>query len=247
MRATDHVDQQRAFYDSREHGHLQTWEGDLYAAKLARKLAVRLGIGPSHRVLEVGAGFGRFTFPLLSHCGAILAVDLSAKALNRLEVARGEREIPEARCRTLCGDLDTLDVEALGGPFDFVVGFFLLHHLHDFATSIAGLAKLLAPGGRMAFIEPNRRNPAFLAQVACCADMTWAEEKGMFRLSRAKVERAYRASGLTPLARNAFGFFPPQLFNRFAWARSLEDGLEVVRVFDPILPFLLLAAESRGE
>ena len=56
-----HVKEQKEFYASGSHEHLRAREADLYAAKLAR----RSGMRSSDRVLEVGAGFGRFTFPLL--------------------------------------------------------------------------------------------------------------------------------------------------------------------------------------
>jgi hypothetical protein len=94
----------------------------------------------------------------------------------------------------------------------------------------------------MAFVEPNRRNPLFLAQVACCADMSWAEEKGMFRLSARRVESAFDAAGLEPAPTRRFGFFPPQVVNRFAAARRLEARLEAARLLRPVLPFLLLGA-----
>lgn len=247
MNNEDHVARQQEFYDTRAHDHLQPQGDDRYAAKLAARLAASVGLSSESHVLEVGAGFGRFTFPLLEHCGTLVAADLSPAALAQLDAVREQRGIDSNQCRTLQGDLDTLTVEESGGPFDAVVGFFLLHHLHDSARSIAHLARLLRPGGRMGFIEPNRRNPSFLLQVACCPDMTWAEERGMFTLSRAKIDAAYHAAGLRPLENDSFGFFPPQVLNRFDWAGSLEDKIEAARVFEPVLPFLLLCAESPHE
>jgi len=239
-----HGERQRDFYDSREHDHLQARGDDYYATKLAGELARGVGIGPGHRVLELGAGFGRFTFPLLDHCGSLVAVDLSPRVLDSLARTRDGRGIPESRCRVHCGDLDALAGEALGAPFDFVVGFFLLHHLSDSARSIHALSNLLAPGGGMAFVEPNRRNPLFLAQVAACRDMSWREEKGMFTLSARGVEKAYREAGLERVATRSFGFFPPQVLNNIAAARRLEGFLERRRALRWLLPFLLLCAHS---
>jgi len=210
----------------------------------AASLACGLGIGPRHRVLELGAGFGRFSFPLLEHCGSLVAVDLSPRVLASLARTRDERGIPESRCRVHCSDLDALDAEALGAPFDFVVGFFLLHHLSDFPRSIRALGTLLAPGGGMAFVEPNRRNPLFLAQVAACPDMTWREEKGMFALSASGVESAYRSAALERVETRRFGFFPPQILNNIAPARRFEHFLERRRSLRWVLPFLLLSARS---
>jgi SAM-dependent methyltransferase len=233
---------QRHFYETRVHEHLQLRDQDFYAEKLTTVVAESLGLGPGDRVLEVGAGFGRFTLALLRRCGSVVASDLAPRALATLERARDERGIPVERCTTRCLDVTTLDADGFGERFSFLVGFFLLHHLPDVTRCIARLASLLAPGGQIAFVEPNRRNPLFLAQVACCPDMTWAEEKGMFRLSHSGVTNAFRAAGLVPAPAQRFGFFPPQLLNRSEGIRWLETRLERARLLEPVLPFLLLRA-----
>ncbi|MFQ5415551.1 MAG: class I SAM-dependent methyltransferase [Myxococcota bacterium] len=244
MNADDHVSRQQRFYDERDHDHLQAQADDLYARNLVDHLADQLGIGPDGRVLELGAGFGRFTFPLLERCGSVVSVDLSAVALARLEAERDARGIPAARCSVHAANLDELTAEALGERFDWIVGFFLLHHLSDYCASIERLASLMTPRGQMAFVEPNRRNPLFLLQVIGCRDMTWAEEKGMFRLSRRDVEAAYREAGLTNVGCHRFGFFPPQIFNRFHTARGFERYVEGLALARPVLPFLLLSARA---
>lgn len=241
MSDTASTDRQREFYRAREHDHLQVRDDDLYAKKLASELAAHAGIEPHHRVLEIGAGFGRFTFRLLEHCGSVVALDLSERVLEDLKSARDARGIPEERCRTLCADVTNLPDDT--GPFDFVVGFFILHHLPDVPRAIASLSRLVASGGRAVFLEPNRRNPLFLAQVMFCEDMTWHEEKGMFQLSARKVETAFRDAGLRDRETRRFGFFPPQIFNRFPVARAAERRIEASGVLRPALPFLLLSAE----
>jgi SAM-dependent methyltransferase len=238
------VDRQRRFYESRPHEHLQARADDYYAAKLVRSLVAAAGIGPDDDVLEVGAGFGRFTFELLGHCRSVVALDLAPTALERLAVERDARGISRERLRTRCADLTSLEADALGERFRFVVGFFLLHHLEPMSPAIHRLATFLAPAGTLAFVEPNRRNPLFLAQVACCADMTWAEESGMFRLSARDVLRAFRSAGLAPGPVEQFGFFPPQLLNRSSGIQRLEAWLERRKVLQPVLPFLLLRARN---
>jgi SAM-dependent methyltransferase len=242
------VEVQRAFYESRVHQHLRPREDDHYARKLARELARRSGIDARHRVLELGAGFGRFTFPLLESCASVVALDLSERVLRELERFRDERGIQAARCRTWCGDATSLSEEQIPhdgtGPakFDFAVGFFVLHHLPDVAGAIRGLARLLVPGGGMTCLEPNRRNPQYVAQVMVCPDMTWREEKGMFTMSPRSVDEALCDAGLTPAPAQRFGFFPPPLFNRFAVLRRLEDRLERSALLEPVLPFHLFQA-----
>jgi SAM-dependent methyltransferase len=244
---TGGVERQRRFYETREHAHLQPRADDFYAAKLVRTLARATGMGGRDRVLEVGAGFGRFTFELLDHCGSVVALDLAPRALAQLDAERDARDIDASRCRTHCADLAALEPGSLGERFPFVVGFFLLHHLPDVPDALRRLAGVLAPGGVAAFVEPNRRNPLFLAQVACTPDMTWAEERGMFRLSARGVQDAFAGAGLAPSPVERFGFFPPQVVNNVAAGRRLETWLERRRALAPILPFLLLRARAPAQ
>jgi len=241
-RDSGHVARQRRFYGSRPHHALQPRAGDLYVRKLVSALVSVLKIEPHHRVLEVGAGFGRFTFALLEHCGSVTALDLSETALESLDVARESRGIGVERCRTIRSNLDTVSADDLEAPYDFVVGFFVLHHLEDISASIERLARFAAAGGGVGFLEPNRWNPLYAAQVTCCPDMTWSEEKGVWRLSPKGVMQSYRQSGLEPQPAQFLGFFPPQLLNRFEWARRLEARLERQSWLNGVLPFLLLSA-----
>ena len=246
MKGSNPVGDQKSFYDGGRHAHLQVHADDAYARNLAAELARSAGLTPEHRVLELGAGFGRFTFPLLDHCASIVALDVSPRLLDDLERTREQRQISRDRLQPLCRDVHDIAADPPTGRFDGVVGFYFLHHLPDFAKTIADVAPLLAPGGRMVFLEPNRRNPQFLLQVACCPDMPWSEEKGMFRLSGAKVATAYRGAGLCEIESRSFGFFPPPVFNRLAAARRLEARLQRLRWLAGVLPFLLLSARAPG-
>lgn len=245
-REPSRLERQRSFYESRAHEHLRPRHGDHYSEKLVARLAHALSLRSHHRVCEIGASFGRFTIPLLSHCQSLVAVDLSERALSELESTRNALGIPESRCRVHVADARDLTLDAIGEPVDFVVGFFILHHLHDLAGTMRSVSGLVRAGGGLAFIEPNRRNPLFLAQVLACRDMRWSEEKGMFSLSSRGVASAYRAAGLTADPAIRFGFFPPQLVNRLAWVRRLEVRLERSRLLDPVLPFLLMTAGKAG-
>ena len=246
MSRVERTDQQE-FYESRNHNHLRPRDEDHYAEHLVEALARGIDLADEDRVVELGAGFGRFTFPLLRHCASVVAVDLTQRVLDDLETAKRKREIPDARCQTLNRDVDAISIADLPGAVDCAVGFFFLHHLPDFAGSIARLRGLLPAGGRIAFVEPNRRNPLFVAQVIGCRDMTWRGEKGMFLLSAKKVENAYRAAGFVDVETQRFGFFPPQIINRFESARALERRLERSVLLDPVLPFLLCTARNPGE
>ncbi|HVN39124.1 MAG TPA: methyltransferase [Myxococcota bacterium] len=239
-----HAERQRRFYASRLHWHLRPDVRDFYARRVIARTVSAAGIGRGARVLEVGAGFGRFTFPLLDECAAVTALDFSARTLAELERVRDERHVPPPRCRTVCCDVRDV-VRALPGErFDAVVGFFFLHHVDDLGGTLDALRGMLAPGAAIAFVEPNRWNPLFLAQVICCPDMSWREESGLYRLGARRVEAEFVRNGFEDVAAYRFGFFPPQLVNRSARVRRLENRLERLAVLRPVLPFLLLSARA---
>jgi SAM-dependent methyltransferase len=242
MTRSEHLERQRAFYAAGPHDHLRPGTSDRYTAHLVEVLAAAIDLQPAHRVVELGAGRGRFTFPLLAHCAEMIAVDLSPRLLAELERERARRGISAARCRTVCADLETLAPEALGPAPDAIVGFFILHHLPDVRAAIAALATLVAPGGALAFVEPNRRNPLYLAQILCCPDMSWAAEKGLYRLAVHAPARASAGAGLREVRTSTFGFFPPQVINRSAAAARLERRLERSGLLAPLRPFVLTSA-----
>ena len=246
MNSRPQVARQRRFYSTRTHAHLRPRAGDHYAQKLAHALALQIGLNSEDRILEVGAGFGRFTFDLLEWCGSMVALDLSARALSELEHTREERGISPERCSTLCADLTEPVPELPEAGFDAVVGFFLLHHLPDLKASIAVSAPLLKPGGHIAFIEPNRRNPLFLAQVAFCSDMTWRDEKACSCSTGAGWRAPIGRQGWWR-SRPVASASSPQILNQFTPARRLEASLERLRGLAWIRPMLVLSARAAAE
>jgi len=235
-----HVERQQAFYEQGEHRHLRPRESDFYADKLARRLARASRMRADDRVLEVGAGFGRFSFSLLKHCRELIALDLSPRALATLEANRESRGISRDRLRSVACDFYALEAARVGAPFDLVVGFFILHHLPDLRDALRRASALLEPGGRIAFLEPNRRNPLFLAQVLGCPDMHWREEKGLYRLGRRRLVEACEAAGLCEVRIDTFGFFPPAVLNRLPFTRRLEERLERPPWLRSFLPMRLV-------
>jgi SAM-dependent methyltransferase len=207
--------------------------GSPYLRRHADALAGFAGLEPGQRVLEVGCGMGRYTLLLAERGIAVEGLDLSPVLLDRL------RSFDDGRFGVPLHLADVVDPPAdLLGAFDAVVGFFALHHIHDLAVSFRAMARLLAPGGRIAFLEPNPYNPLYYVQMAVKPEMTWEGDRGMLRMRRGVVVPAMAAAGLGRLAHRRFGFLPPFAANAQGGRRA-EAVLERVRVLEPVLPFQL--------
>jgi ubiquinone/menaquinone biosynthesis C-methylase UbiE len=53
------------------------------------------------------------------------------------------------------------DALPAGAPFDLVVSLLLLHHVKDTTAALAGMHRLLAPGGQIAAIDLDTEDGSF--------------------------------------------------------------------------------------
>jgi SAM-dependent methyltransferase len=193
-------------------------------------------IRPGERVLEVGCGMGRYTLLLARRGLRVEGLDLSPVLLQRLETVSGGR----APFALHCADVAQAPAH-LHGAFDAVVGFFVLHHVHDLGRCLAAARRLVRRGGRLVFLEPNPWNPLYYVQIAVTPGMTWAGDGGLLRMRRAVLPTAMAAAGLAGFEMRRFGFFPPALANRRP-GRAVERALERLPLWRPLLPFQLFRA-----
>ena len=198
------------------------------------------GLSADDRVLEVGCGMGRHTLLLADRGYRVEGNDLSPVLLERMRGYDG------GRSRIPVHGFDIADPpDDLHGSFDAVIGFFMLHHLHDLGLSFRGLARLVRPGGRVAFVEPSAFTPLIYVQIALTPGMTWKGDGGVARMRPRVVLPALRASGFVDERAGRFGLFPPFLANSAAGA-SLERELERLRPLRPFRAFALFGARAPG-
>jgi SAM-dependent methyltransferase len=104
-------------------------------------LADRCGLRPGTRVLEIGAGTGLATGPLLAAGAHVVAVEPGANLAALLAATHGGD-----RLEVTIADFETAD---LTGGFDLAVAATALHWL-DPVTSTEKIAGLVRPGGWLA-------------------------------------------------------------------------------------------------
>jgi ubiquinone/menaquinone biosynthesis C-methylase UbiE len=134
------------------------------AQRRADRLASAAGLRAGARVLELGCGTGLFTSMFAETGARVVAVDVS-ETLLRQAVSRGVSE----ETRFVVGDGENLPF--LRERFEVVLGSSVLHHLH-LSSALREIRRVLVPGGRLAFAEPNLVNP----QIALQRSVPWLRE-----------------------------------------------------------------------
>lgn len=207
-----------------------------YVARHLDATLAAAGLAPGARILELGAGMGRFSLPLAERGFEVVATDLSPHLLAELR-----RFDTEGKVQALEADAFLVD-QVAPGPFDAVLGFFFLHHLENLEGLFAACARVLRPGGVAAFCEPSGLFAPFYLQIAFTPGMSLEGEKGMTSMRPGPLEAAARAAGLEVLPTRRYGLFPPAIANRAA-GRGLEKLLETLSpAWAPLRAFQVFAA-----
>ena len=118
-----------------------------------------LGIDPGNTVLDMGCGGGRHAFAVLRRGADVVAFDADEAELTNVHgvmTAMAEAgEVPPGAVGTpVQGDALALPFD--DGSFDRIIAAEVLEHIPDDVAAIAELARVLAPGGRIAVTVPAR-------------------------------------------------------------------------------------------
>ena len=182
------------------------WDSPSGRRRADRRAAIfveRGGLAPGKRALELGCGTGIFLEKVAPTGARIVGLDLSADLLAKARARLGAA--PNVVLHR--GNAERMPYAT--SSFDTVYGSSVLHHL-DLDRALGEVFRVLRPGGRCVFTEPNILNP----QVAV-----------MFHL------------GLT---KRYFGVSPDErAFSRFRAARALDAAgfaAAEVELFDFLHP-----------
>jgi len=126
------------------------------ATRRATLIVQAAGLTPGMRVLEIGCGTGLFTRAFAATGCHVDAIDVSPDLLAHTQ----SKQIPGHVAFRL-DDAESLSYE--DETYDAVVGSSILHHL-DISKSLPEMFRVLKPGGRIAFAEPNMINPQIAMQ-----------------------------------------------------------------------------------
>jgi ubiquinone/menaquinone biosynthesis C-methylase UbiE len=196
--------------------------GEVGQEQVTGKLRKALGRWPAEPfgdALEIGAGTGYFSLNLLQ-AGTIeraTATDISPGMLAALEenAARLGLEV-----RTAAAEAETLPFP--DESFDLVFGHAVLHHIPDLAQAFSEFARVLRPGGTLAFCgEPSRYGDLLAAIPKRTALLTAPLWRRLVGASAREYEADENGRDLEPEV-DVHAFSPGDL-RRFSEAAGLDD------------------------
>jgi SAM-dependent methyltransferase len=138
-------------YTNEEHDRLIRQAARI--APITERLFREAGIGPGHRVLDLGSGMGDVAIlvaRLVGPSGEVVGIERDA-----ISVARANARVAEAGlCNVSFTQTDVNQIVS-NKPFDAAVGRFILMFLPDPVSVLRSLNKLVRPGGVLVFQEPS--------------------------------------------------------------------------------------------
>jgi SAM-dependent methyltransferase len=154
------------------------------------------------RVLDIGCGTGCYTRPFARRTRAsVIGLDVTVSLL-----CKARRAAP-GNLRFAAGDASELPFPA--ESFDAVVGNAVLHHL-PLDRSVPELIRVLKPGGRFCFAEPNLLNPHVFVERNIPLLRRWLENSpDEVAFVRWRLRSALEALGLVELSIEPFDFLYP--------------------------------------
>jgi ubiquinone/menaquinone biosynthesis C-methylase UbiE len=183
------------------------WEGAIGKARMERRVAFLSGIlRPGLKCLELGCGTGLFSEGLAKSGADLTSVDISADLLQKAkERVPSVRFLERDACRSGFGD----------ASFDAVVGSSILHHL-DLDLSLIEIYRVLKPGGRVRFTEPNLANPhIFIQKTVPFVKERMGDSKYETAFIRGWLESKMRTAGFREIEIVPFDFLYPFLPDRW--------------------------------
>lgn len=127
----------------------ESWdtEGSAGLTRVVEAVLAECEGSPDAHAVDLGCGSGQVTLPLAARCARVLAVDVSAPGIDRLNAKLAAAGIDTVE--TVTHPIETLDLPA--ASLDLVVSNYALHHLLD-ADKVRLLTRCrqwLRPGGRL--------------------------------------------------------------------------------------------------
>ena len=212
----------REFYDRTDYfegkgEHLQRLDGSFQRYRISKVLQIHRP-GQGDRVLDLGCGWGTFSFALAQEVGEVVGIDFSEKSI---EICRNRLE--ESRFDNLsfhCVDAGATGLEP--DSFDAAIAADLFEHLYpdDTFRVIDESHRLLKSGGHLVVWTPHRGHLLEILknnEILLKRDVSHVDYKSMERLTQALdgkgfwIEKSYYVESHLPVLRMVERLFQSHL------------------------------------
>ncbi|MBI3932195.1 MAG: methyltransferase domain-containing protein [Acidobacteria bacterium] len=159
-------------------------------------------LGPGRRALELGCGTGVFLERVARSGADLHGLDLSPDLLARAR----ERVAGTANVRLVQGNAEAMPFP--DGSFDAVYGSSVLHHL-GLEAALREVHRVLRPGGRTVFTEPNLLNPQIAVTFLVAPRRTLGLSPDEMAFTRFRARALLDRVGFTEPSVRPFDFLHP--------------------------------------
>lgn len=232
-----------------QEGAAQEYQHSVYSAEPITRLKNITEIGfvirhiAGRRVLDAGAGTGRFSIPLGQRGFEVFPLDISAQMLcEGLESAHKTGQVFPA---TL-GDIEHLPFPA--ETFDSVVSITVLRHFPHWQPLVREYVRVLRPGGRLIFDMGSGDQYAYLENKRPKEDAPKAVEPLDYdgAATTRELRNFARSNGVTLRGVVAHDFLNGNRMLEHVWGESYEDRFrQLLELLEPKGAVLLYEAMAR--
>ena len=189
------------------HSYLRKWNHDIHHIEIGKTILRHFGLTKEDVVIEVGAGFGRYTSLLRSLGLRVIACEPDRTMFEELKSHFDKDKDVEV----LPLAVQDLTRDRLAGA-NGICGFHVLHHLTpdllvELGSALDEALESTSAFKSWFFIEPNRANPLYVLQTLVDPAMSFREERGIWRTPFSRHMRT--SAGGDPYV-GAIGIFPPR-------------------------------------
>jgi len=149
-----------SLYDQRYGPQLAKRAGALPSKRRLKKIALyRAIIGRGHgSILEIGCGPGDLTYALVDQAERVVAIDISAKAIELAKMRKDLWSLSEAqKQKAEFRQMSAVQLDFPDATFDWVVSTSVVEHLHpeDVTSHMSEVRRVLKAGGKYLMWCPN--------------------------------------------------------------------------------------------
>ena len=211
--------------------------GKLRATRRANYLVDSGEFTSGDKLLEIGCVTGVFTEKVYNKTKAsITAIDISIELLDQAQL-----KLPSVEFKVA----DAMGTDMPAESFDGIYGSSVLHHL-DVDSAIAEIYRLLKPGGRMVFAEPNIFNP----QIFIERNVGWVKKwLGVTRdetaINRWKMRKRLKNNGFVNSMVFPYDFLHPYTPEwMIGFVRRIGSVIEKIPVLKEIAGSVIIYAKK---